>query len=71
MGGLPIAAGLRHSEQAVRIADQYGWGDDPASVTPLAAGAMVLLWLARFDECDTWLGRAERVLQPAVSPARS
>jgi LuxR family transcriptional regulator, maltose regulon positive regulatory protein len=68
LGGLPISAGLRHSEQALRIADEHGWNDDPAIVTPLAAGAMALLWLGRFDECDKWLERAERVLQPGGEP---
>jgi LuxR family maltose regulon positive regulatory protein len=68
LGGLPVSAGLRHSKEAVRIADAHGWDDDPAIVTPLAAGAMALLWLGRFDESDTWLGRAERVLQPGGEP---
>ena len=66
--GLPVSTGFRRSEEAVRIADANGWSEDPVIVTPLAAGAMALLWLAQFDECEQWLDRAERVLQPGGEP---
>jgi hypothetical protein len=53
----------------VRIADGYGWDEDPALLTGLAAGAMALLWLGRFGEVGSWLGRAERALRPDGEPA--
>ena len=68
LSGEPVSAGFRRSEDAVRIADTNGWSEDPVIVTPLAAGAMAMLWLARFDECEQWLERAERVLQPSGEP---
>jgi LuxR family maltose regulon positive regulatory protein len=66
--GQPLSAGLERAEQALSIADEHGWGEDPAIVTGLAAGAMILLWLGRLDECEDWLARAERVLQPGGEP---
>ena len=68
LSGEPLSAGFRRSEDAVRIADAHGWSEDPVIVTPLAAGAMAMLWLAQFDECEQWLDRAERVLQPGGEP---
>ena len=61
--GLSPSAGLELSEEAVRIADAHGWGEDPTLVTALAAGALALLWLGRFDEVERWLERAQRVSQ--------
>jgi LuxR family transcriptional regulator, maltose regulon positive regulatory protein len=66
--GLPLSAGLERGEEAVRIADTHGWGEDPALVTGLATSALVLLWLGRLDEAESWLGRAQRVLQPDGEP---
>jgi LuxR family transcriptional regulator, maltose regulon positive regulatory protein len=67
--GVPLATGLRDSEEAVRIAEAHGWDDDPVIVTGLATGAMALLWLGRFEEAEGWLERAQRVLQPDGEPA--
>jgi len=66
--GQSLLDGLQFSEEAVRIADAHGWGDDPALLTALAAGAMTLLWLGRLDEADRWLARAERTLRPGGEP---
>jgi len=66
--GRSLLHGLQYSEEAVRIADAHGWGDDPALLTALAAGAMILLWLGRLDEADRWLARAERTLRPGGEP---
>ena len=46
------------------IADAHGWNEDPIVVTPLATGAMALLWLGRLDEAEQWIERAQRTLQP-------
>ncbi len=66
--GIPLSAGLQHSEEAVRIAEAHGWDEDPVIVTGLATGAMALLWLGQFDEAEGWLERAKRVLQPDGEP---
>jgi len=66
--GATLSEGLRLSEEAVRIADAHGWGEDPVIVTGLATGAITLLWLGRFDEVERWLERAERTLHPDGEP---
>jgi LuxR family maltose regulon positive regulatory protein len=66
--GMPLSDGLRHSEEAVRIAESHGWEEDPAILTGLATGAMTLLWLGRFEEAEGWLERSRRVLQPDGEP---
>ena len=66
--GLSLSAGFALSQEAVRIADAHGWGEDPVIVTALATGAMALLWLGRFDEAEQWLERAERTLRPGGEP---
>jgi LuxR family maltose regulon positive regulatory protein len=66
--GLSLSAGLELSQEAMRIADGYGWGEDPVIVTALATGAMALLWLGRFDEAEQWLERAARAVRPGGEP---
>jgi len=67
--GATLSEGLQLSEDAVRIADAHGWGNDPVIVTGLAAGAIALVLLGRFDEVERWLERAERTLHPEGEPA--
>jgi LuxR family transcriptional regulator, maltose regulon positive regulatory protein len=66
--GLPVSAGLQRSEDAVRIAEEHGWDEDPVIVTGLATGAIALLCLGRFEEAEGWLARAQSVLQPDGEP---
>jgi LuxR family maltose regulon positive regulatory protein len=66
--GLSLSAGLELSQEAVRIVDAHGWGEDPVIVTALATGAMALLWLGRLDEAEQWLERAGRALRPGGEP---
>jgi LuxR family transcriptional regulator, maltose regulon positive regulatory protein len=67
--GLSFPEGLSLSEEAVRLADGYGWAEDPALLTALAAGAIALLWLGRLGDVEAWLERAERALRPDGEPA--
>ena len=66
--GRSLSEGLRFSEEAVLIADAHGWNEDPIVVTPLATGALALLWLGRLDEAEQRIERAERTLQPEGEP---
>jgi LuxR family transcriptional regulator, maltose regulon positive regulatory protein len=66
--GRTVSEGLQLSEEAVRITDAHGWGEDPVIVTGLATGAIALLWLGRFDEAERWLERAGRTLHPDGEP---
>jgi LuxR family maltose regulon positive regulatory protein len=66
--GRSCSAGLALAEEAVHIADAHGWSEDLIVVTPLAAGALNLLWLGRLDEAEQWLARAQSTLQPDGEP---
>ena len=66
--GSSLAVGLERSEEAVRIAAEHGWMDDPVVGTGLATGALALLWLGRFDEVERWLARARRAMRPDGEP---
>jgi LuxR family transcriptional regulator, maltose regulon positive regulatory protein len=66
--GSSLAVGLERSEEAVQIAEEHGWMDDPIVGTGLATGAMALLWLGRFDEVERWLARARRAMRPDGEP---
>ena len=66
--GSSLSAGLELSKEAVKIADEHGWSDDPIVVCCLAVGAMALLWLGRLGEAERWLEREERTLQPDGEP---
>ena len=37
--GISLSAGLELSQEAMRIADAHGWGEDPVIVTALATGS--------------------------------
>jgi LuxR family transcriptional regulator, maltose regulon positive regulatory protein len=66
--GSSLAEGLERSEEAVRIAEEHGWMDDPVVGTGLATGSLTLLWLGRFDEVERWLARARRAMRPDGEP---
>lgn len=66
--GLSLDSGLKLSEQAIRIAEEHGWTNDPIVCTGLATGAMALLRLGRFDEAERWLARTVPAMQPDGEP---
>jgi LuxR family transcriptional regulator, maltose regulon positive regulatory protein len=66
--GSSLAVGLERSEEALRIAEEHGWMEDPVVGTGLATGAMAHLWLGRFDEVERWLARARRAMRPDGEP---
>ena len=63
---LPRAAEL--AAQAIELAEQHGWTDDPTtSVAYMSLGA-VLAWQGRPGEAAAWLQRAERTSRPESLP---
>ena len=42
------------------IAKEHGWGTHRILAPAVAAGAVTLTWLGRFDEAQGWLDRVER-----------
>jgi LuxR family maltose regulon positive regulatory protein len=58
LSGLPASVPLRLTEDAVAIAEQNGWQEQPVIAAALAIGGEVLTWLGRFDEAERRLERA-------------
>jgi LuxR family transcriptional regulator, maltose regulon positive regulatory protein len=63
------ALGAQRSKQAIDLARQHGWSDEPfvAVAYTVLGGAMVSQ--GRLAEAERWLGHAARILLPAVEPA--
>ena len=61
--------GAQLSRQAIELARQHGWGDEPfvAVAYTVLGGAMVSQ--GRLAEGEQWLGHAARTLRPDVEPA--
>ena len=55
--------------QAVELAGQHGWGDDPAAGLAYVITGAVLAWQVRPEEAEPWVQRAERVLRAETEPA--
>jgi LuxR family transcriptional regulator, maltose regulon positive regulatory protein len=61
--------GAQRSRQAIDLARQHGWGDEPfvAVAYTVLGGAMISQ--GRLAEGERWLGHAARTLRPDVEPA--
>ena len=61
--------GARRSRQAIDLARQHGWGDEPIAAVAytVLGGAMVAQ--GRLEEGERWLGHAARTLRPEAEPA--
>ena len=60
VSGLSASAALRLTRDAVAIAEENGWEEQPVTAAALAVGGDVLTWLGRFDDAERWLDRADR-----------
>ena len=64
----PASVSLELSEQAVALAREHGWTEDPINAAGLGCGAVVLVWLGRFEEAERWLEQARRAVRPEGEP---
>jgi LuxR family maltose regulon positive regulatory protein len=55
--------------QAVRLAEQHGWADDPAVGVAYVALGAVLTWQGRLEQAEPWAQRAERAVRAEAEPA--
>jgi LuxR family maltose regulon positive regulatory protein len=61
--------GARRSLQAIELAEQHGWADEPvAGVAYLALGVAMVVQ-GRTEDAERALGRAERTVRTEVEPA--
>jgi LuxR family transcriptional regulator, maltose regulon positive regulatory protein len=58
-----FAVATEHSGQAVELAEQHGWTDDPAASMACMTLGLVLAWQARLEQAEPWVQRAERTVR--------
>jgi LuxR family transcriptional regulator, maltose regulon positive regulatory protein len=64
----PFATTRRRCQEAIVLADQYGWGAEPIVAPALVTLAGALIWTGDFDEGERWLLRTARALQTDTGP---
>jgi LuxR family transcriptional regulator, maltose regulon positive regulatory protein len=67
--GRSFALVLEPSRQAIDLAGQHGWTDDPLAGDAYLALGAALVWHGRLDEAEPWLQRAQRVVRDEAEPA--
>ncbi|HEY2550587.1 MAG TPA: LuxR C-terminal-related transcriptional regulator [Streptosporangiaceae bacterium] len=64
----PFAVTRQRCEEAITLADRYGWGADPVISPALVNLGGVMIWTGAFDEGERWLRRAETALRTDSGP---
>ena len=64
-----VPVGAERSEEAIKLARQHGWADDPVTGVAYAIHGIALVVQGRLAEEESWLGHAEATRLPWVSPA--
>jgi LuxR family transcriptional regulator, maltose regulon positive regulatory protein len=64
-----LARAAESGRQAVELAEQHGWTDDPAAGMACMVVGLVLVWQGRPDAAEPWIQRAERTLTADTQPA--
>jgi LuxR family transcriptional regulator, maltose regulon positive regulatory protein len=57
------------STQAIELARQHGWADDPLAGEAYLALSTALVWQGRLEEAEPWIQRAERAVRAEAQPA--
>jgi LuxR family maltose regulon positive regulatory protein len=60
---------VERGTQAVELARQHGWTDDPVVGFASTTVGGVLVWQGRLEEAEPWIQRAERALKAEGEPA--
>jgi LuxR family transcriptional regulator, maltose regulon positive regulatory protein len=63
-----FATTRRRCQEAIALAERYGWGAEPIVAPALVTLAANLVWTGEFDEGERWLQRTERALQTDTGP---
>jgi LuxR family maltose regulon positive regulatory protein len=62
-------AGAQCSLQAIELATQHGWADEPVAGVAYLALGVAMVTQGRLEEAEQALGRAERTVRTEVDPA--
>jgi LuxR family maltose regulon positive regulatory protein len=63
-----FAVARQRCEEAITVAERYGWDAEAVAAPALAALANALTWTGQFDLAEDWLGRARRATQADGEP---
>jgi LuxR family maltose regulon positive regulatory protein len=64
-----FGAAFEPGMEAVRLAGDHGWGDEPVVGLAYALLGMMSNWRGRLEEAEGWLERAQRALTAELEPA--
>ena len=64
----PFAIARRRCQEAIALADRYGWGAEWMIAPALVTLAANVTWTGEFGEGERWLQRTERALQTDTGP---
>ena len=64
-----IAVAVERSTQAVELARQHGWSEEPVVALAYVVLGVTAVWQGRLDEAEPWLEHAERAVTAEVEPA--
>ncbi len=64
----PFATARRRCQEAIALAERYGWGTEWFVAPALITLASTMVWTGEFDEGERWLRRTERALQTDTGP---
>jgi LuxR family maltose regulon positive regulatory protein len=60
---------LEPSRQAIELARQHGWTDDPLTGNAYLSLGAALVWRGRLEEAEPWIQRAQRAVREEAEPA--
>ena len=63
-----LALSVERGRQAVELARQHGWTDEPAAGVAYEVLGAVLAWQGQFEEAEPWIQRAERTVRAEAEP---
>jgi LuxR family transcriptional regulator, maltose regulon positive regulatory protein len=64
----PFAVARQRCEEAIALAERYGWGTDPVVAPALVTLAGTMVWTGEFDESERWLERSATALRTDAGP---
>jgi LuxR family maltose regulon positive regulatory protein len=64
----PIATTRRRCQEAITLAERYGWGAEPIVAPALVTLAAATIWTGAFAEGERWLQRTAQALQTDTGP---
>jgi LuxR family maltose regulon positive regulatory protein len=64
-----LQAAFEPGMEAVRLAGDHGWGDQPVVGLAYALLGMMSNWRGRLEEAEGWIERAQRALTAELEPA--